>query len=205
MAIEDSKATRDGRTRRRERNTTAVLDAVIELARGGDLDPTSEDIAVVAGISHRSIYRYFDNRLQLFDAAVGRVVETIEAELFFTSIGQGSFDDRVERFVESRLAAQPSLFPVVRAVTSHVGELPAQSALETLRDALRAQVTLQFAPELDGLDTQSRRLVTAVLDTMFQCEAIAALERSMEHSHELGKALSQMLSRALRESNLAAL
>lgn len=205
MVNEDSKPVRDGRTRRRERNMTAVLDAVIELARSGELDPTSEDIAAVAGISHRSIYRYFENRLELFDGAVGRMVETIEDELFFASVGEGSFDERVIEFVEARLAAQTSLFPLVRAVTSHVGELSTSSALAALREALRTQVTLQFATELADLDARSQRLVTAVLDTMFQCEAIDALERSIEHRHEMSEALSHMIRRTLGTAHFASL
>ena len=51
----------DGRRRRREKNRDAVIEALLGLVRGGDLDPTVVKIAERAGVSHRSVFRYFDD------------------------------------------------------------------------------------------------------------------------------------------------
>ncbi|MFK7917562.1 MAG: TetR/AcrR family transcriptional regulator [Ilumatobacter sp.] len=203
MQTTSSEADGDGRARRRSRNRIAVLDAVIELVTGGDLDPTSEDIAAVAGISHRSIYRYFDHRADLLDAAVGRVVEQVRAALFFTSESDASFDVRVDQFVQARLDAQTGLHPVIRAATAHERPTAELEQLRALRSALRAQLAAQFAAELEQLDAQSQRLVTALLDTMFQSEGIARLLESLDHDHELSEALSQMLRRTLSVDGVA--
>ena len=64
----------DGRRARRERNREAVLDALMELVKEGDDDPSVDDIAARAGVSYRSVYRYFDDRADLFDAATKRAM-----------------------------------------------------------------------------------------------------------------------------------
>ena len=93
----------DGRTQRRTRNIDAVVDAVIELARQGNLDPTSQEIAAIAGISHRSIYRYFDTRAELLEAAVARAFESVSETVLGSSRAGGSLDERIDAYVAERV------------------------------------------------------------------------------------------------------
>jgi hypothetical protein len=46
----------DGRTERRDRNRTAVLDALLDLVEEGNLAPTVPEISERCGISHRSVF-----------------------------------------------------------------------------------------------------------------------------------------------------
>ena len=48
----------DGRRVRREQNREAVLDAVVELFHEGSYQPTTDEIAIRAGLSPRSQFRY---------------------------------------------------------------------------------------------------------------------------------------------------
>ncbi len=50
----------DGRVERRERNRAAVVDAMVSLLDEGVLDVTLERAAERAGVSVRSVFRYFD-------------------------------------------------------------------------------------------------------------------------------------------------
>ena len=59
-AVDAPEVPGDGRLARRDRNRIAVLDAAIELFAEGVLDPTPDDVATRAGISARSVYRYFE-------------------------------------------------------------------------------------------------------------------------------------------------
>ena len=163
----------DGRTRRRRRNIDAVIDAVIALAGDGNIDPTSEEIAAVAGISHRSIYRYFDTRADLLEAAVVRAFETVSAEVFNNESLDGSFEERVERFVSARVEMYRQLQSIARIAYAHASRDSA--GLERARSTLRKYLTDHFAVEFDRLDPEERRLAVPVVDAAFQFEALEYL------------------------------
>jgi len=160
----------DGRSQRRSRNKDAVVDGVIELAASGNLDPTSEEIASVAGISHRSIYRYFDTRSDLLDAAVIRAFETASAQVFEDQAPQGSFDDRVEWFVAARIEIYRQVRSIARVASLQIPD--GSAGLEQVRGSLRARFFASFAFELDALDPEQRRLAVPVADAAFQFEAL---------------------------------
>lgn len=65
----------DGRRLRREQNREAVLEALVALMRDGVYQPTSNEIADRAGISPRSLFRYFDDVDDLSRAAIERHME----------------------------------------------------------------------------------------------------------------------------------
>ncbi len=60
----------DGRTMRRTRNRSAVITALLDMIREGDLHPGAAEIAERAGVSHRSIFRYFDDLDDLVRTAI---------------------------------------------------------------------------------------------------------------------------------------
>ena len=62
----------DGRNQRRDRNREAVVRALLELYREGNLGPSADEIAARAGISARSLFRYFDDVDTLVRAAIAR-------------------------------------------------------------------------------------------------------------------------------------
>src|SRR4029453_1186288 len=60
----------DGRTQRRTHNIDVVVDAMLQLLGEGQPWPSAADIAARAGLSERSVYRYFDDLDALARAAV---------------------------------------------------------------------------------------------------------------------------------------
>ena len=95
----------DGRRARRHRNTDAVLDAVHELFVEGHLLPTVEDVARRSGVSLRSVYRYFPDRDQLLARPSGGGLKVAERHFDLAGIGQGSLEERIDHFVDHRLAS----------------------------------------------------------------------------------------------------
>lgn len=169
----------DGRTQRRRRNIDAVVDGVIELARAGNLDPTSEEIAALAGISHRSIYRYYDTRAELLDAAVVRAFDAVSAEVFPDDARDGSFDDRVEHFVSARIEVYRRMRSVVQMEVAHSAvDSSGTPGVDRARAALRTRTVDQFIAEFDRFEPDERRLVVAVVDAAFQFEALEYLDAS---------------------------
>ncbi len=186
----------DGRTARRQRNKDAVLDAFIELAKGSTDEPTVEAIAERAGVSYRSVYRYFDDRTDLMLSAISRVMGNVWPIFDIEQLGEGSLDDRIERFAEARIVAYHQLAPLTRlAVHRRVNEPGVGEAYDRVREYLREQLVAQFQPELVEFSGDQRQIVVAALDVMFQFEALDFLA---QHDEMTDPAMAEVLGRHVR-------
>lgn len=67
----------DGRHLRREANRDAVLDALAQLWDEGRFDPSAAEVAVRAGLSPRSLFRYFDDADDLQNATIDHVLNRV--------------------------------------------------------------------------------------------------------------------------------
>ncbi len=191
----------DGRTARRNRNKDAVLDALIELANERGDEPPIEDIAERAGVSYRSVYRYFDDRTDLMLSAINRVMGDLWPIFDVANLGQGPLDDRIQRLIAVRLAAYRKLAPLTRsAVHRRVNEPAVAEGYDRVREYLREQLAQQFQPELAAMPATERKVALAALDTMFQFEALDYLAK---HDEMTDKALARVLTRHVR-AHLAA-
>lgn len=172
-STDGSAAPGDGRLARRDRNRLAVLDAVIELFAEGVLDPTPDDVAARAGLSARSVYRYFVDRDELLRAAIDRNLERVLPLYLIHAIGDGDLDGRIERFATSRLRLYEAVAASARAsrVRGTVDEV-IREQVEVTRRALREQTERHFAPELTALDARRRRARSAAVDALTQFEAL---------------------------------
>jgi AcrR family transcriptional regulator len=183
----------DGRTARRNRNKEAVLDALIEMANEGRVEPPIEEIAERAGVSYRSVYRYFQDRTDLMLCAIGRVMGETWPIFDVEDLGHGPLDDRIQRLVAVRLDAYHRLAPLTRAaVHLRANEPEVVEQYDRVRDYLREQLATQFEPELAALPDTDQRLVLSLLDALFQFEALDYLA---EHDALDDAALAELLSR----------
>ncbi len=148
-------ATTDGRQLRRERNREAVVDALLDLYREGNLQPGTEEIAARSGLSPRSLFRYFDDVDDLTRTAI-RHQEHRVMHLVAIDVGPDRpLEIRVAALVDQRLA----LFEAVGHAAA-VARLraPFQPVLadevHLHRVFLRAQIAALFAPELAAMDAE---------------------------------------------------
>jgi AcrR family transcriptional regulator len=163
----------DGRLARRDRNRTAALDAILELFAEGDLDPTPERVAGRAGISPRSVYRYFDDREALLRAAINHNRDRIEPLYRFHRIGEGPLAARITAFAAHRMRLYETIAASARATRRRAAtDEIVREQLELTRRALREQIEKQFAPELDAMPTPTRRARVAALDALCELEAL---------------------------------
>lgn len=163
----------DGRAARRDRNRTAVLDAVLELFAEGNVDPGPDDVALRVGLSARSVYRYFEDREALLRAAIDRNLEITIPLFLIHAIGEGPLDERIDRFVTARLRLYEAIAATSRAarVQAAANEI-IREQVEVTRRALREQIEKQFATELDALPARRRRSIAAAADALFQLESL---------------------------------
>src|ERR1700760_3827228 len=93
----------DGRRARRGRNRETVVDALLELFREGDLNPSVATVAERSGVSLRSVFRYFDDLDEMGRIAILRHTENVQHLFNLEQIGEGDRSDRINRIIESRL------------------------------------------------------------------------------------------------------
>ncbi|HSZ48687.1 MAG TPA: TetR/AcrR family transcriptional regulator [Streptosporangiaceae bacterium] len=141
----------DGRRLRRDKNRDAVIDALLDLFRDGVYQPSTAQIATQAGLSLRSLFRYFDDVEDLHRAAAAR---QIQLALPLVSLGTTP-DEPTSVKIRAVAHARASLFeqvaPAARALRAAVlrrdvltGELARNRAY------LNRQIADLFAPELAG-------------------------------------------------------
>lgn len=147
----------DGRTARRERTRSAILTALGELLREGELSPKADSIARRAGVSLRSIYQHFSDLEELFEEVsrtqLGSLLNSKRHIAPTLPVGE-----RIDQLVAARADAYASIAPIARAAFLHerTSRQVARS-LAAVRRALRAEVADIFASELAALSETDRR------------------------------------------------
>lgn len=181
----------DGRRLRRSRNRDAAVDALLALYREGRYDPSAAEIAERAGLSPRSLFRYFDDVDDLVHAAIQRQAGII-LPVLERSVDVGlPLDQRIESFVDLRLAFFDTVGKVGRVARLRAPFQPeVLTNLTTLRSYLRQQIAAAFAPELERIGAPTSGDVLSALDVLCSYEA-----------HEL-MAEDQGLDPAARRSTL---
>jgi AcrR family transcriptional regulator len=163
----------DGRSAIRDRNRNAVLDAVLALFSEDNLSPGPEEVALRAGLSARSVYRYFEDRDALSRAAIERQVERVLPLFRIPAIGQGDRVERIDRFVTVRLRLYDAVAATARATRMRATfDDVVRRQLEVTRAALLDQVERHFAAELGLFDPATRRSRVAAVDTLTQFESL---------------------------------
>ena len=163
----------DGRMARRDRNRIAVLDAVIALFAEGVLDPVPDEVAARSGLSVRSVYRYFEDRDALLQAAIGHNLDRVMPLFLIHGIGEGAFEVRVAHFATARLRLYEAVVASFRASCARgAADKILHDQVILTRRALREQTEKHFAPELRKFAAPARRARGAALDALTQFDTL---------------------------------
>lgn len=139
----------DGRTLRRSRNRMSVITALLELIREGHLEPGAAEIAERAGVSHRSVFRYFDDLDDLVRTAIEQQFSDAADLAAIPGIGSGSLDDRVAALVDSRLALFQRIDGAMRVARMRAPSIPAiDVTIAGAAHQFENQLRRHFDPEL---------------------------------------------------------
>ncbi len=151
----------DGRTARSERTRNAIVDAHLRLIAEGDLRPTADRIAKLAGVSLRALWSHFADMEALMAASGQRVLEQRDAS--YRPIGPDRpLDERIASFCDQRARLLEEIGPAARA--SALKE-PFSSALQRYRRLhvarVRDELTSTFPDEI-GADETLLNALTAI-------------------------------------------
>lgn len=200
MQTHDDTATAiDGRRARRGRGRMAVCEATIDLVFEGHLPPTTEQIAERAGVSVASLFRYFDTLDDLRSHTTDLYFDRFSHLFEITGIGEGSLDQRIDRFVDARATLYETTEPMCRLVRIRAHEMPAVSNMIDLVIASRAdQIREHFAPEFESLTAASADDLSAVMSALTSFESWDQMCHQHARTHrQVRRAWVTALSRLL--------
>jgi AcrR family transcriptional regulator len=162
----------DGRRLRREQNREAVLDALVALFTEGFYQPRASEIAERAGISPRSLFRYFDDVDDLNRAAIEHQLAAARPQLDIGIGPDAPTKAKVGRVVEARVRLFETIAPAARAARGYaLSHAVVAAHLRDSRAHLRDQVGRLFAAELDG----DRATLLPALDALCSFETFELL------------------------------
>ncbi|MDH3705411.1 MAG: TetR/AcrR family transcriptional regulator [Acidimicrobiia bacterium] len=173
----------DGRTARRDRNRDAVVDALLELHRMGNLAPTVAEVAAHSGVSHRSVFRYFDDIDELGRAAVERQMSLVAHLLELPDVAGRPLEQRVEALVEQRMILYDAVRPTARVARLREPFQPviAQTIADS-RQLLGDQLAVVFEPELRAMEPGAADRALAACDVLLSFESAELLRQARQLS-----------------------
>lgn len=186
----------DGRTVRRQRNRDAAVDAMLALYDAGQLTPSMADVAEAAGLSPRSLFRYFDDVDDLVRAAVARQQQRLAPLATLDVDPAAPLVDRIETVVAQRIRLVEAMGNVGRVARRCSHEQPPVAAeLDRQRRDLRRQLARAFAAELADRPPDLARSLLATAEVLCSWEAhdqyrrgqglsSAATARALRHALE---------------------
>ncbi|HVN52431.1 MAG TPA: TetR/AcrR family transcriptional regulator [Acidimicrobiales bacterium] len=184
----------DGRVARRERNRDAVVDAIMVLVQSGEIDPSIAQVAEVAGVSERSIFRHFESREALVAAVIERQLEVVSPLLREIPV-RGPVEHRVRALVNERARLFEEITPMRYCAlrVADRSELVADQ-LAAARSWLREELRTVFARELERRPPTEARDVLDALDLVTSWEAWNVLRARQACSVARARRLTERLA-----------
>ena len=175
----------DGRTLRRTRNRAAVITSLLALIREGDLHPSAAAIADRAGVSHRSIFRYFDDLDDLVRTAIDHAFVEAGPLGQVPDSGNGTRVERITRFVESRIELFESVDGTMQVARMRASSIPSiDEGLAGIARIFQQQIGHHFAAELDELDVDQRSLLVDGLLVLSSYDAYTIQRRLLSSDRD---------------------
>jgi AcrR family transcriptional regulator len=153
----------DGRRAWRDRNLSAVVDALLDLFAEGNLRPGADEIASRSGVSRRSVFRYFQDLDALDRVAIERHTGRVGHLFELDALAEGPLAERIERLVAQRMRLYEAIAPVARVSRLRAPFEPVlEENLQRSQRLLRRQIERHFERELDAMErTQNSATVNA--------------------------------------------
>jgi AcrR family transcriptional regulator len=171
----------DGRRERGARNKEAVVSALLELYSQGEVQPPAARIAEMAGVSERSVFRYFDDMEDLASCAITVQWERVR-DLYETLDSSGDLTQRINSIVDHRLKLYDKVGNVMRvAVVAAYKSQVVASAVKERRLIMGRRALQQFENELKAArDVENKE---RILDYTLSLENIIYLKEALGLSH----------------------
>lgn len=185
---EVAEVVRDGRRLRAERGRSAVVQATFDLIQEGG-NPTIAEIADRAGISERTVFRYFPDRDTLMAAVASEVVPLV-APLLEATRPDGDLATRARALVAARVELIRIGGQFARSVEMNAPRSQLAKDLIALRvERLRSQTGDFLAPEISAAGS----FALPVIDGLLSHHSIGELRTQMDDEQVVEALLTAVL------------
>ena len=162
---------KDGRVARGQRTRRNVAEALTELLREGEPEPTARAVAQRAGVSLRLVFHHFSEMDDLYHYVAALQLRRQWSEMPRVS-PKLTLATRIERTVAHRAALYEEISPIRRALVRRMPSSKGVTATIAAADGLLLEhVKETFAPELAALATSSRLEVLEAMDVVSSWDA----------------------------------
>lgn len=171
------------------------MEALLELLREGEVQPSSSAIATRAGLTQRTLFNHFADMEELRAAAATRQMGRIRTMLPDVA-PDGALDARVEDFTRQLAALLEDTMHVRWAVL--VNDVRRAAGIEVIpfvQELLRRRATTAFGPELEAMPARRRAQVLDSFDVL--ADAGIWRIRRLHHGQGYDRATAS-LARTLR-------
>ena len=199
--VTTERARQDGRRQRAERSQQAVVAALLDLYRAGNLRPSAQEIAARSGVSERTVFRLFDDMEALAALAMQQQWARV-SHLFEPPEAGGDRTQRIAALVAQRLAVFAEIAPLARVAQLRAPFSPAiRHGIEYRGRLLRDQVRCQFAAELEALPPAEREELLSALDAATSIETLELLHGAQGRPlDEAGRILTRTVRALLADA-----
>lgn len=188
----------DGRSLRRERNRQDIVDALLSLIENGETEISAALIASKAGLSERSIFRYFDDVNDLYRSVCDQAFSKEIEYALIDDAGVGSLDMKIENFVNQRVRIYTMNEKIAPAARSFAFKNPViKNQLVVGRKLLRTQIIKHFAEELSVFDKQQQQVAVAIIDSLTTFEYYDMMRSDQRMSVQ---AIKSVLTESIRKA-----
>ena len=188
----------DGRSLRRERNRQDIVDALLSLIENGETEISAALIASKAGLSERSIFRYFDDVNDLYRSVCDQAFSKEIEYALIDDAGVGSLDMKIENFVNQRVRIYTMNEKIAPAARSFAFKNPViKNQLVVGRKLLRNQIIKHFAEELSVFDKVQQQVAVAIIDSLTTFEYYDMMRSDQKMSVQ---AIKSVLTESIRKA-----
>jgi AcrR family transcriptional regulator len=161
----------DGRVARGQRTRRNVAEALMELLREGDQEPTARAVAQRAGVSLRLVFHHFTEMDDLYHFVAALQLRRQWSEMPGIS-PKLALATRIERTVAHRAALYEEVSPIRRALVRRIPSSKGVTVTIAAADALLLEdLKNTFEPELAALSASSRLELLEAMDVATCWEA----------------------------------
>ena len=154
-----------------------MVESLLDLITAGNVWPSAQEVADRAGVSLRSVFRYFDDLDALLEAAMDRQFDRC-SHLFAAPQPAHTLQGRIDALVDSRLQMYEGLATITKAVRTRAAVRPRAAEFASKgRTHMRTVAETYLSQDLAAVGPDAPMVVEAVV--MLLCfEGIEALSEA---------------------------
>lgn len=138
----------DGRRLRSDRSRRAIIEALFELMRDGDMRPTAASVAERANVGLRTVFRHFEDMESIFEEMTDELKAVIMPRVL-APLETSTWRDRLLELADRNADIYEDVFPmqvalIIRRFQSDFLTRQYQSEVELLRSSLKSFLPKQI-------------------------------------------------------------